>query len=67
MNLTLITLSIYIIAVIILVVVLNLIQNKRNQKYRKILDKLEFDKNVIDSTPISSEISKIKSFLKMIN
>lgn len=64
MNLTLITISIYIIAVIILVVVLNLIQNKRNQKYRKILDKLEFDKNVIDSTPISSEISKIKSFLK---
>ncbi len=64
MNLTLVTISIYIIAVIILVVVLNLIQNKRNQKYRKILDKLEFDKNVIDSTPISSEISKIKSFLK---
>lgn len=64
MNLTLIAVSIYIVAVIILVVVLNIIQNKRNQKYRKILDKLEFDKNVIDSTPISSEISKIKSFLK---
>ena len=64
MSLTLITISIYIVAVIILVVVLNLIQNKRNQKYRKILDKLEYDKNVIDSTPISSEISKIKTFLK---
>ena len=64
MNLTLIAVSIYILAVIILVVVLNIIQNKRNQKYRKILDKLEYDKNVIDSTPINSEISKIKSFLK---
>ena len=28
------------------------------------MDKLEIEKNVIDSTPISSEISKIKSFLK---
>ena len=64
MNLTLIAVSIYILAVIILVVVLNIIQNKRNQKYRKILDKLEYDKNVIDSTPINSEISKIESFLK---
>ncbi len=64
MDLTLITISIYVVAVIILVVVLNLIQNNRNKKYRNLLDKLEVEKNVIDSTPINSEISKIKSFLK---
>lgn len=64
MDLTLITISIYVVAVIILIVVLNLIQNNRNKKYRNLLDKLEVEKNVIDSTPINSEISKIKSFLK---
>ena len=41
MDLTLITISIYVVAVIILVVVLNLIQNNRNKKYRNLLDKLE--------------------------
>lgn len=64
MEVTLIAVSIYIIATIIIVVALNLIQNKRNKKYKNILDKLEVEKNVIDSTPINSEISKIRTFLK---
>ena len=64
MNVTLLAVSIYVITVIIVVIVLNLIQNKRNKKLKTILDKLEVEKNVIDSAPISSEISKIKTFLK---
>ena len=56
--------SLYIVLVIIVVVALNLLQNKRNKKYKNILDKLEVEKNIIDSTPISLEISKIKTFLK---
>jgi len=64
MNITLGAVSIYIIATIIIVVALNLIQNGRNKKYKQILDKLEIEKNIIDSTPINSEISKIRTFLK---
>lgn len=64
MDITLIAVSIYIIATIIIVVTLNIIQNKRNKKYKNILDKLEVEKNVIDSSPINSEISKIRTFLK---
>ena len=64
MDLTMIAIGIYIVAVILIVLVLNLIQNFRNKEYKKVLDKLEVEKNVIDSTPINSEISKIKSFLK---
>lgn len=64
MNVTLIAISIYVVTVIIVVIVLNLLQNNRNKKYKNILDKLEVEKNVIDSTPINSEISKIKTFLK---
>ena len=56
--------GLYIVLVIIVVVALNLLQNKRNKKYKNILDKLEVEKNIIDSTPISLEISKIKTFLK---
>ena len=64
MSITLISISIYVITVIIILIVLNLLQNNRNKKYKSILDKLEVEKNVIDSTPINSEISKIKTFLK---
>ena len=64
MSVTLFAVSIYVVTVIIVVIVLNLLQNNRNKKYKNILDKLEVEKNVIDSTPINSEISKIKTFLK---
>lgn len=64
MGVTLVAVSVYVITVIIIVIVLNLIQNAKNKKYKSILDKLEVEKNVIDSTPINSEISKIKTFLK---
>ena len=64
MNLTLIVVSIYVITTITIIIVLNLLQNSKNKKYKNILDKLEVEKNIIDSTPINSEISKIKSFLK---
>ena len=64
MTITLVAVSIYIITAIVIVVALNLLQNGRKRKYKNILDRLEVEKNVIDSTPISSEISKIKTFLK---
>ena len=64
MNLTLFIITMYIVAVILIVVALNVIQNAKNKKYKTILDNLEIEKNVIDSTPILSEISKIKSILK---
>ena len=64
MEITLIAVSIYIVATIVIVVTLNLLQNTRKKKYKTLIDKLEFEKNVIDSAPIESEISKIRTFLK---
>lgn len=64
MSFTLIAISLYILAIILIVVALNVIQNLRKIKYKKVLDNLEIEKNIIDSAPINLEISKIKSFLK---
>ena len=64
MNYTIVAITIYIVTVLAIVLVLNLIQGLKNKKYRKVLDNLEVEKNVIDSTPILSEISKIKSIVK---
>jgi len=64
MNITFIAISLYIIASIIVIITLNILQNIKNKKYKNILDHLEVEKNVIDSSPINAEISKIRTFLK---
>lgn len=63
-SITLIFVTLFIIAVILIVLALNLIQNSKNNQYKKRLDELEIEKNKIDSTPIMPELSKIESFLK---
>ena len=55
---------IFLVAVIAVIVVLNVIQMSKTNQYKKIIDKLEIEKNKIDSTPIMPELSKIESLLK---
>lgn len=60
--LTLVTL--FIVAFILIVLVLNLIQAKKNRNLKKILENLDIEKNKIASTPIIPELAKIESYLK---
>lgn len=60
----LIMITLFIVATILIVVVLNIIQSYKNKKLKQIIEKLEVEKNKIDSTPIAPELSKIESFLK---
>lgn len=64
MNDTLFLISIYVVAGILIIVVLNLMQSHNNKKIKNKLEKLEIEKNKIDSTPITPELSKIESYLK---
>ena len=54
--------TLFIVATILIVVVLNIIQSYKNKKLKQIIEKLEVEKNKIDSTPIAPELSKIESF-----
>lgn len=54
----------FLIAAILVTVTLNVLQSRKNKQYKSVLDKLEYEKNVIDSTPITPELSKIESYLK---
>lgn len=56
--------SIFIIAIVLIIVTLNLIQQRKNKQIKDIIDNLEIEKNKINSTPIAPELSKIESFLK---
>ena len=64
MNITLLLISIYSIAAVIIIAVLNIMQNHNNKKIKKKLENLEIEKNKIDSTPITPELAKIESYLK---
>jgi len=56
--------TIFSIAAIVISIVLVILQNSKNKKIKIQLDKLEVEKNKIDSTPIIPELSKIESYLK---
>lgn len=64
MNVTLFLIGIYVLTAIIIIVVLNIMQNFNNKKLKKEIEELEIEKNKIDSTPITPELSKIESYLK---
>ena len=60
----LVLVTIFIVAFILIVLVLNLIQARKNKNLKKILENLDIEKNKIASTPIVPELAKIESYLK---
>lgn len=52
-----------IIAFVLIVLVLYFIQNRKIKKYKNQIDKLEIEKNKLDSSPVIPELSKIESYL----
>lgn len=63
-SITLIIILTLIVTIILIVCVLVVIQNVKNKKIKQALEKLEIEKNIIDSMPINNELGKIESFLK---
>lgn len=59
----LMVISLFITAIVLIVTVLFLITRNKNNKYKKELDKLEIEKNKLDSVPIVPELSKIENYL----
>src|SRR5574344_941297 len=66
-NLILIMSTVFICASITIIIVLNLIQSQKAKKYKKMIDKLEIEKNQLDSSPIAPELNKIEDFLSSNN
>jgi septation ring formation regulator len=64
MNVSLFLVSVYVIADILIIIVLNIMRSVNNKKFKRKLEQLEIQKNEIDSTPITPELSKIESYLK---
>jgi len=59
----LLTISLFFISTTLIVLVLYFIQKHKNKKYKEQIDKLEIEKNKLDSSPVIPELSKIESYL----
>lgn len=56
--------ALFLIPLTLIVITLNIIQSYNNKKFKREIDTLEYEKNVIDSAPVGLELSKIEAFLK---
>ena len=56
--------SLAVIAIITIALILNWLQSKKNKKFKNQLEKLEIEKNILDSSPIIPELSKVESITK---
>lgn len=63
-SLILVVVTLFIISVTLIVLVLNLIQSRKNKSLKKILENLDIEKNKIESSPIVPELAKIEAYLK---
>ena len=53
----------YIVSIIILIIVLNIINNNEKKRYRREINALEREKNLIISSAILSEIHKVEALI----
>lgn len=56
--------TIFVVSIGAIIWVLYFIQNKKNKNLKQILENLEIEKNVIDSSPIVPELSKVEVLAK---
>ena len=54
----------FVIAVVLIIVVLNLIQRQKRKEFEKEVQELDKEKNVIVSTPVMAELSKVEAIVK---
>ncbi|MDD4035708.1 MAG: septation ring formation regulator EzrA [Bacilli bacterium] len=63
-NITIVIWSYFIVTVILITVVLTLINKIKNNKYKKEIDNLEKQRNLVTSIPVAAELNKVKTLIK---
>ena len=63
----LLTISAFLVAVILIIVTILIIKSNQNKKYKKEIEELDVEKNSLLGVPILSEITKVKELVKTDN
>lgn len=56
--------TIIVVAVIIIAIVLNILKKKKNKAFKRQIELLDKEKNIIESTPVLSELAKVETIIK---
>ena len=59
-NVIIILIAAFVSAAVSIIVVLTLMQKSKNKQYKKMIDKLDYEKNQLDTSPVGPELSKIE-------
>lgn len=62
-NVTLVMLTLFIVGATLIVIVLNIIQSRKNKRIKKTIEKLEVEKNELATSPIIPELAKVEAYL----
>ena len=62
-NVTLVMLTLFIVGATLIVIVLNIIQSRKNKRIKKTIEKLEIEKNELATSPIIPELAKVEAYL----
>ena len=62
-NVTLVMLTLFIVCATLVVIVLNIIQGRKNKRIKKTIEKLEVEKNQLATSPIIPELAKVEAYL----
>ena len=54
----------FVILIMFVFIILKISKSKKRNKYKKILEDLEYEKNQIASSPVGPELAKVESYLK---
>ena len=61
-NLTLIIVTLIIVAILLTVGVIYFIRRGKTKRIKKVLEKLDIEKNKLESSPIIPELAKVESY-----
>lgn len=50
-------------AIISIIIVLHLMRKRKNNRYKKLLDDLDYQKNQLDTSPVGPELAKVESYV----
>ena len=56
--------TIVVILVVVIVICVNIFKRKRNRAYARQIAQLDKEKNIIESTPVLSELAKVETIIK---
>lgn len=60
----LVMITVFFVSALATILILYFLQGKKNKELKKVIDNLEVEKNMIDSVPISPELSKVEKLNK---